>query len=115
MQVVDPGMSESTQLIGTMNTETGESHWWTESGYVAPSDTIAAHSVALLGEAGDLHVGAADVDAWSEGPWVTVRANLPPQATIAKANAVELRTPTRTVRVKKSDVKFELAGSLAAK
>ena len=78
-------------------------------------DTIAANTVALLGDAGELHVAAADVDAWSEGPWVTVRANLPPQATIAKAKTLELRTPGRTVRVEKRDVKFELAGSLRAK
>jgi hypothetical protein len=115
MQVIDPGMSETTQLVGTMNPETGESHWWTERGYVEPSDTIAANTVALLGDAGELHVAAADVDAWSEGPWVTVRANLPPQATIAKAKTLELRTPGRTVRVEKRDVKFELAGSLRAK
>lgn len=116
MNVVDPGASESTQLIGTMNPETGESHWWTEPGYVEPTDAIlAASSVVLLDGTDELHVAAADVDAWSEGPWVTVRANLPPEATIAKASALELRTPTRTVRVKKSDVRFELAGSLRAK
>jgi len=116
LDAVDPGMSESTQLIGTMNPETGESHWWTEPGYVEPSDAIfAASTVVLLDGANELHVAAADIDAWSEGPWVTVRANLPPESTIAKASAVELRTPARTVRVKKSDVRFELAGSLRAK
>jgi len=99
-----------------MNPETGESHWWTEPGYVEPSDAIfAASTVVLLDGANELHVAAADIDAWSEGPWVTVRANLPPESTIAKASAVELRTPARTVRVKKSDVRFELAGSLRAK
>jgi hypothetical protein len=116
MNVVDPRQSDSTQLIGTMNPETGESHWWTEPGYVEPSDAVfAASSIALLQGADDLHVEAADVDAWSEGPWVTVRANLPPATTLDKTTAIELRTPTRTVRVDKSAVKFELAGSLRAK
>ncbi len=103
-------------LVGLVNTEDGESMWWTEPGAVDPSDTLAsASSVAMLDGDVPLHVGAADVDPWSEGPWVTVRANLPESATIEKVAAFELRTPSRTVRFGKDAVRFDLAGSLRAK
>lgn len=107
---------QTTVLVGTMNTETGESQWWTDVGHVEAADTLAAaSSIALRNGDGELHVGAADVDAWSEGPWVTVRANLPAAQTVAAATDFELRTPTRTVRFAKDAVRFDLAGSLAGR
>ncbi len=106
---------ESTMLVGTMNTNTGESQWWTEPGVVAPGDALAsASTVVLLDGDVEIHVSAADVDPWSEGPWVTVRANLPAQAMVATTAAFELRTPSRTVRFNKDAVRFDLAGSRRA-
>ncbi|MBK8241606.1 MAG: hypothetical protein IPK74_39360 [Deltaproteobacteria bacterium] len=60
----------------------------------------------------DLHSTAADVDAWSEGPWVTVRANLPAEAMIAGSDAFELRMPERTARIARERVRFDLAASM---
>jgi hypothetical protein len=103
-----------TQLMGTMNTETGESHWWTVPGHLEAADIAKATSDVTL-QLGDqtLHVSAADVQAWSEGPWVTVRADLPDSVTMAAADAFELRTPTRRISVPTSAIRFDLAGSLA--
>jgi hypothetical protein len=114
LDAVEP--PSTTVLVGTMNTETGESHWWTEPGLVEDGDTVgSASTLALLGGSEELHVAKADVDPWSEGPWVTVRANLPADATTAAAAAFELRTPTRSVRFERDAVRFELAGSLRAR
>ncbi|HWB80553.1 MAG TPA: hypothetical protein VG755_36565 [Nannocystaceae bacterium] len=100
----------TTMLVGTMNTDTGESHWWTEPGLVTADDERTATSqLAVLGEAGETHVAAADVDAWSEGPWVTVRANLPDGAdAMAAAQAFELRMPGKTTRIARDRVRFDL-------
>jgi hypothetical protein len=97
-----------TMLVGTVNTETGESNWWTERGHVGAADTVAAAGdIVLVGAAGDLHSAAADVDAWSEGPWVTVRANLPEDDMLAAAEAFELRTAERVTRVARDRVRFD--------
>ncbi|MBC8072129.1 MAG: hypothetical protein IAG13_27660 [Deltaproteobacteria bacterium] len=97
-----------TILVGTVNTESGESNWWTERGHVEASDTVAAAGdLVLVGAAGDLHSASADIDAWSEGPWVTVRANLPDDAVVAGAEAFELRTAQRVTRVARDQIRFD--------
>ncbi len=96
-----------TMLVGTLDTESGESHWWTEPGQIAEGDSLASASeLAVLGEAGELHVAPADVDAWSEGPWVTIRANLPDEATLAASGSFELRMPGRIAHVSRELVDF---------
>jgi hypothetical protein len=99
---------QGSMLVGTVNTESGASHWWTERGHVEPGDTVlAASELALVDGSGTLHSEAADVDAWSEGPWVTVRANLPEDAVVAAADAFELRMPGRVTRVSRELVRFD--------
>jgi hypothetical protein len=106
---------QTTVLVGTMNTETGEAQWWTEPGVVEQGDTLgSASTLAGLPDGAEIDHAKADVDAWSEGPWVTIRANLPASAT-ASATAFELRTPTRTVAFDRQSVRFDLAGSLRAR
>jgi hypothetical protein len=65
-------------LVGMVNTESGQSTWWTDRGTVDPS-VSPAHAFSLAFEANDreLPQTAVDVDAWSEGPLVTVRTPLP--------------------------------------
>jgi hypothetical protein len=106
--VVEP--PQTTMLFGTLNTDTGESQWWTEPGSVTADDERNATSqLAVLGEGGELHVAGADVDAWSEGPWVTVRANLPQGAdAMAAAQAFELRMPGKITRISRDLVRFDL-------
>jgi hypothetical protein len=117
------GDAVRTMLVGTLDTQTGESHWWTEPGFVDASDTSGSTTdLVLVGAAGgdrreraapvELHTSAADVDAWSEGPWVTVRANLPAAGVVSATDAFELRMPDRTTRVERASVRFDLAGSL---
>ncbi|MBK8240606.1 MAG: hypothetical protein IPK74_34215 [Deltaproteobacteria bacterium] len=104
---------QTTILVGTLNPETGESNFWTERGFVEPQDTAGSpHTLALVAGDIDLHSTAADVDAWSEGPWVTVRANLPAEAMIAGSDAFELRMPERTARIARERVRFDLAASM---
>jgi hypothetical protein len=106
---------QGTMLVGTIDTKSGEATWWTEPGHVTADDERAATSqLAVLGDAGDLHVAGADVDAWSEGPWVTVRANLPDDATLAAATAFELRAPSKTTRIERAHVQFDLHGGTIA-
>jgi hypothetical protein len=106
---------QTTILVGTLNPETGESNFWTERGFVEPQDTAGSpHTLALVAGDIDLHSTAADVDAWSEGPWVTVRANLPAEAMIAGSDAFELRMPERTARIARERVRFDLAASMRA-
>jgi hypothetical protein len=103
-------------LFGTMNPETGESHWWTDRGQLAAEDVeIAAGDLTMRMGDEVLHVSAADVDPWSEGPWVTVRANLPDSVTLAAIDAFEVRTPRATLSLPRSAIRFDLAGSLAAR
>lgn len=103
-----------TQLMGTMNTETGESLWWTDRGHLADADVTAATSnvTMRMGEQ-TLHTSAAAIEPWSEGPWVTIRADLPDMVTVAATDSFELRTPTRTLSVPTSAIDFAIAGSLA--
>ncbi len=107
---------QSTILVGTYNPETGESAFWTEPGELAPPDTVgSAASLALVGPGGPLHVSSADVDAWSEGPWVTVRANLPTRAVVDASEAFELRLPQHTARIERHAVRLDLADTLRAR
>jgi hypothetical protein len=100
-------------LVGNVDTQTGESHWWTEPGFVDASDASGTTDLVLVGEGSqELHASPADVDAWSEGSWVTVRANLPSKSVVAAAGAFELRMPDRNLAIAREQVRFDLAGSL---
>jgi hypothetical protein len=111
--VVPPPTTEI--LVGTVDTQTGESHWWTEPGLVEAGDPKGNADLVLRGSASELHRVAADVDPWSEGSWVTVRANLPSRAVVDAADVFELALPDRTLEVERSHVRFDLAGSLKAR
>jgi hypothetical protein len=114
-QTQDVGEPPTAQiLVGTLDTQTGESHWWTEPGVVEASDASGTTDLVLRAGDGELHRAAADVDAWSEGPWVTVRANLPSSAVVAATDAFELHMPDRTLSIAREKVRFDLARSLAA-
>lgn len=98
-------------LVGAYNTETGESQWWTDRGYVLPED--AADSFALGFEVEDEVLENAEVvavDAWSEGPWVTVRAPLP--ADFERVTSLVVQAPAATSRVEASTIVRHHAGGL---
>lgn len=68
-------MDASRILVGAVNTETGESEWWTDRGWVEPDDVEEFARLTYVGD-GITEQTEIDVDPWSEGPWVTVRAPL---------------------------------------
>ncbi len=89
---VDP-MQGQYVLMGSVNTETGESHWWTDRGWVEDADRKADHSVRfMLGDDVLSESTQVDVDPWSEGSWVSVRAPLPEDFEVV--TAIELAAPT---------------------
>jgi hypothetical protein len=90
------GWGEQHVLMGTVNTQTGESHWWTDRGWIEDEDD-AAYSIEFLRGDEVVRSEEADVDAWSEGPWVTVR--VPLAEGLADVTAIAVKTPTGTRRV----------------
>jgi len=95
-------MDRSSVLMGSVNSETGESHWWVDRGWVEPE---ALQEFTRLRYMVDGEVGAETpvaVMPWSEGPWVTVRAplNAPEDYT-----TLELDLPTAHLVVPRTAVK----------
>lgn len=90
-------------LVGTYNTETGESQWWTDRGYVLPEDAVGSFALGfeIEGEALE-NAEYVAVDAWSEGPWVTVRAPLP--ADFDRVTSLVVEAPAATSRVEASAI-----------
>lgn len=65
-------------LMGMINPDNGETHWWTDRGYITEGTELASdHELTFL--AGDevLNVSQVQVQSWTEGPGITVRAPLP--------------------------------------
>jgi hypothetical protein len=91
------GLDEQHVIVGAHNTETGESQWWTDRGWVE-GELDDRYAVDFLRD-GELvrREASADVDAWSEGPWVTVR--VPLDQGLADITALDVHTPTGTSRV----------------
>ncbi|MCA9655876.1 MAG: hypothetical protein H6712_12410 [Myxococcales bacterium] len=83
-------------LVGMINPETGEASWWTEPGFIADAvERPAGHELRFL--AGDevIDVESVQVEAWTEGPGITVRAPLP-AGYDAEVTAIEYREPARS-------------------
>jgi hypothetical protein len=89
-------LDEHHVLVGTQNTETGESYWWTDRGWVDDA-TEGRWAIDFLRDGELVRSENADVDAWSEGPWVTVRAPLADG--LADLTAIDVKAPTGTSRV----------------
>ncbi|MEM6989943.1 MAG: hypothetical protein AAF721_05585 [Myxococcota bacterium] len=95
-------MGDSLVLVGAVNTETGESNWWTDHGWVEPDDF--EEFATLHYEGGTLpEETPVAIDPWSEGPWVTVRAPLAPAMDF---NAIRLETAQSTVQVTRDRVQM---------
>lgn len=94
-------LDDHAVLVGAVNPQTGEAQWWTDRGTV--SMPTEGHTMRLL--AGDevLEQTPVQVSAWSEGPWVTVRAPL--TATFDTATEIELVAPTQSIRAPRASVK----------
>jgi hypothetical protein len=89
-------LDEHHVLVGAHNTETGESEWWTDRGWI-DGDRDAQYGVDFLRDGELVRSEGADVDAWSEGPWVTVR--VPLEDGLADITAIDVHAPTGTSRV----------------
>lgn len=99
------GMPEDQAvMVGMINPETGEAHWFTERGYIADSSELTeGHELLFL--AGDevLETAEVEVHSWSEGPGITVRAPLP-AGYDADVTAIEYRAPSRTYAASRAAV-----------
>lgn len=95
-------MEGSRIMVGAVNTETGESNWWTDRGWVEPADLRSDSTLTFVGEGSNAETPVA-IDAWSEGPWVTVRAPMP-LTTGQDFTGLRLTTPDRTIAVQRQDV-----------
>lgn len=99
-------------LVGNLDPESGRASWWVERGQVDAADVAgSASELAVLSGGAPIHVDAADVDAWSEGSWVTVRANLP-AAVLEQADDLELRLPGSTHRITRDAIRRDFAASM---
>ncbi len=89
-------------LTGSVNTETGESVWWTDRGWVEPEQATPNHRIRFSYEDGDDDELLVEADPWTEGPWVTIRAPLPTD--FEAVREIQLDTPSLTARAPKSEV-----------
>ncbi|MBV1858525.1 MAG: zinc-dependent metalloprotease, partial [Nannocystaceae bacterium] len=91
-------------LMGSVNTETGEASWWTDRGWVEPEDAAPNHRVRFsFDDASSGDTMLVDADPWSEGPWITVRAELPTD--FKAVTGIQLDTPTLTASASRSEIK----------
>ncbi|MEM6994409.1 MAG: hypothetical protein AAF721_28095 [Myxococcota bacterium] len=112
-QVPPPG-PEAVMLVGMLNPSTGEQHWWTDRGTLTAADYQSdAWPLAYVMHDGSRVSSTAAVNAWSEGPWVSVRAPLSP-ATAVSLQSVELTTAARTLTVQASAIAGERMRKLRA-
>jgi len=98
-------MDASRILVGAVNTETGESEWWTDRGWVEPGDTEEFARLRYVGDGASEEIEI-DVDPWSEGPWVTVRA---PLAMEMEFTTLELELPQRHIEISRDQVQMIVA------
>lgn len=91
-------------LTGSVNTETGEASWWTDRGWVEPEQATPNHRIRFsFDDASTDDELMVQADAWSEGPWVTVRAPLPTD--FEAVTEIQLDTPSLTTRASRSDIR----------
>ncbi len=95
------GLDQHGVLVGSVDTRTGRTRWWTDRGYVTrPTDD---HLMRLTGADGQvIEQLPVQVSAWSEGPWMTVRAPL--TAAFDEATTLELVAPTARYSSPRSEV-----------
>lgn len=99
-------------LTGSVNTETGESVWWTDRGWVEPEDATPNHRLRFsFADASIDDTLLVDADPWTEGPWVSVRAPLPED--FQAVTEIQLDTPTLTARAPKSEIRVLHVDSFA--
>ncbi|MCA9710513.1 MAG: hypothetical protein KDK70_32025, partial [Myxococcales bacterium] len=87
-------------LVGAINLDTGRAQWWTDRGGItAPTE---GHTVRFW--AGDelLELRDAEINPWSEGPMISVRAPLPEG--YDAVTAIEYRGPARTFTAPRAEV-----------
>jgi hypothetical protein len=100
-------------LAGSLNTETGETVWWTDRGWVEPEDATPNHRVRFdFADASQDETLLVQADPWTEGPWVSIRAPLP--ADFEEVTEIQLDTPSFTTRTPKSAVKVFHSDSFVA-
>lgn len=91
-------------LTGSLNTETGETVWWTDRGWVEPEDATPNHRLRFdFADASQHETLLVQADPWTEGPWVSIRAPLPPD--FEDVTEIQLDTPSFTTRTPKAEVK----------
>ena len=95
-------MDANRILVGAVNTETGESEWWTDRGWVEPDDVEEFARLTYVGDELSEETEI-DVDPWSEGPWVTVRA---PLAMEMEFTALELDLPQARIEIPRNRVQM---------
>ncbi len=96
------GMPEDDNvLVGALNLETGVAQWWTDRGGI--TTPTEGHSMRFV--VGDELLELADVqiDHWSEGPMITVRAPLPAGFDGA-VTGIEYLGPNRQMEVPRSAI-----------
>ena len=99
-------------LTGSLNTETGESVWWTDRGWVEPEDATPNHRIRFSFEdASSDDTLLVHADPWTEGPWVSIRAPLPED--FDAVTEIQLDTPSLTARAPKSEIRVFHSDSLA--
>jgi hypothetical protein len=92
-------------LVGAVNTETGASTWWTDRGWIEPDEARDTRYTIDFRAGDDVMVReTADVDAWSEGPWVTVRVPLV-EHFARDVTAIEATTPSGVQRVEAGQIR----------
>lgn len=94
-------LEERHVLVGSHNTETGESLWWTDRGWVE-GERDDRYAIDFVRDGEVVRSETADVDPWSEGPWVTVR--VPLEDGLTDLTAIDVKTPIGTRRVAARDI-----------
>lgn len=91
-------------LTGSVNTETGESVWWTDRGWVEEENATPNHRLEFAFDDASSHETLmVQADPWTEGPWVTVRAPLPED--FDAVTEIRLDTPSLTARAPRSAIR----------
>jgi hypothetical protein len=88
-------------LVGAVNLETGQAQWWTDRGGISHPDQ--GHSLRFMAGESVLDSAQVQIDAWSEGPMITVRAPLP-AGYDDEVTGIEYLGPDRSFAAPRSEV-----------
>ncbi len=92
---------DAAVLAGAVNLETGEAQWWTDRGGI--SNPTEGHTMQFLAGEEAIEIADVQIDHWSEGPMISVRAPLPADYDAA-VTGIQYLAPSRSFAVPRAAI-----------